>query len=1162
MVKTAYLRFLNSLRGFFESSGKLEHWQNPQIVYENALVHHTPLRLVSSTEEALAAVKEGRQETEWVRFLATVEDPVMCEFRLFANPASVRPHDIGVYLGGDTGDVQGKKEEEEASWGQTLIPSNWQIEGDEDVPIYTNIKYPWKRPHNLSTRVPSDENPTGVYRLSFDLPDTWQEAVLLGERDVFLILHGAGAGVDIYVNGVRVGYGQDSMTETEVKISHAHLGATNSLVLVIYRWTDGSYLEDQDQWWLSGCFRDIELSCRPHTGGIVDYVVETDPEAASVHVQTRFSGLATDAHRMVLRATLYDANGSKVATQDATGYALAEFSRHRLESEVPIANLTLEVAEPRLWSPRDPYLYTLVLEALDGGNTSAVAIQIESTRVGLRRVDIYKNQLRVNGEPVLVCGVNRHEWSPEHGKSVPEMLMRRDLELMKQFNFNAVRNSHYPNAHRWYELCDEYGMLVVDEANVETHGFTVAAAISLLQCDPKWKMAFLLRCQAMVKRSRNHPCIIGWSLGNESGCGPNARLCAKWIRQVDPTRFVQYEGGIASGDSPLLLGDGRDPKATDIICPMYDSPKRLIEVERVTSRRPIILCEYAHAMGNSNGNLHHYWKLFRSPLHPRMQGGFIWDWVDQGLSKASFLQGEWAYGGDFGPKSGVEDKTFCINGLCFPDRTPHPSMHEAKYLQQPAVITFGVRKDFDVDAEIVFEAHAPPLNALAVHWSVLGVASAVPLASGRCYLEKSGNVNGLPSSAALAELAEGLEGLRLRVYIVLARDMAYAPQGHEVAFEECVVGPAGRLCHDLGRVKFSALTPPPSPSGASGGGNEPDVTAHEGRFEVRLATYTVEFDAHNGRILSVMHPSGVTVLESGGFGHAFFRAPTDNDLGGLDSMLPYEFLRKLAPKSGTSYNGLWRKLGLDALHEVTDDLQIETLSQSVQVKVCVSHFHGKRPRFRTKTMYTFANDGIYVTCDVEADSSVVNGCVTLPRIGMVFVAPGEFDQVEYLGRGPHETYPDRKASAPLGVYECEVDAMHVPYIKPSECGGRADVQWAAFRSRGSGRGFRISHASPTPVRREVFPGVSPKGIEMPGPSARPTGMSGAQLNVSRYTVDDLATAKHQSELPDIDRSSPLYIHIDTAHMGLGGDVSWQPRTHDQYKVHSKGWKYRLKIEII
>ncbi|CAM9105095.1 unnamed protein product [Choristocarpus tenellus] len=672
-------------------------------------------------------------------------------------------------------------------WGEIEVPGNWQLQdiGGVDPPIYTNTNYPFP---NKPPYVPQD-NPTGCYRRTFTLPQDWlipvvqggdlhaglqqagrQEGYCSGDNlagRIFLIFNGVDSAFHCWVNGRLVGYGQGSRLPVEFDITEAlkKREGQHCVAVRVLRWSDGSYLEDQDHWWLSGIYRDVELVQRPAPIRIVDFITRPllsparngkyTKAALEVEVllehnphMARRSSLDGDCTAMELgviqsMAAVRDKpmaswdstnNGSKVSCSlldPATGNVMPLTSmgplldwqlgdspseaptaasqglrglwgrgRGRGESNWVWAGARREVhlfhidvpGVIRTWSAEDPQLYTLVMGLETGRGTSVRNLgqrqmQYESARVGFRSVSVEDGCLLVNGVAVTLAGVNRHEHHPETGKTVGEDSMRQDIAMMKRFNFNAVRNCHYPNQWRWYELCDELGLYVCDEANIESHG---QWPICRLSADPSWRNTYLDRVFRMVLTNKNHPSIIMWSLGNESGDGDNLMACRRLIKEREPSRPVVYEGGGA-----IFEGCGCTD-LTDIVCPMYSSPEKTERLgsdgpDGVGETRPVILCEYSHAMGNSNGNLHKYWKIFRK--HKRLQGGFIWDWVDQGLVRRNAVsrhtghtevcQEYWVYGGGFGDKHCEGYELFCINGLNFPDRRPHPAMWEAKYLMQP-----------------------------------------------------------------------------------------------------------------------------------------------------------------------------------------------------------------------------------------------------------------------------------------------------------------------------------------------------------------------------------------------------------------------------------------------------------------------------------------------
>ena len=546
-----------------------------------------------------------------------------------------------------------------ANAGEIPVPSNWQMQG-YDVPIYTNVTYPIPVD---PPRVPED-NPTGCYSLTFSVQDAW-----LTSGSTRIVFEGVNSAFYLWCNGIWIGYAQDSRLPSEFDLSSALRSGENRLAVMVLRWSDGSYLEDQDMWRMSGIFRDVSLLHKPDCY-LKQWRIRSQLMArytqAEVTVEVEVGGNYTQ--QTTLGIEIWQDEQCVATVQTALGSDIID----ERGAYTDRATVNLPIPSPKLWSAESPTLYRVVLCLFEDGQL----IEIEASPLGLREIIIEHGLLQLNGQPLLIRGTNRHEHHPVTGQTVSLDAMRQDILMMKQHNFNAVRCSHYPNHPDWYDLCDQYGLYVVDEANIETHGMV---PMNRLSDDPVWLPAMMERVTRMVLRDLNHPSIIIWSLGNESGYGHNHDALYQWVKQYDPTRPVQYEGG------------GADTPATDILCPMYARvsqdqcfpavPKWSITkwISLPDEQRPLILCEYAHAMGNSLGGFEAYWRAFRQ--YPRLQGGFIWDWADQSL-QAHDDQGKpyAAYGGDFGDTP--NDRQFCMNGVVFADRTPHPSLYEAKYHQQ------------------------------------------------------------------------------------------------------------------------------------------------------------------------------------------------------------------------------------------------------------------------------------------------------------------------------------------------------------------------------------------------------------------------------------------------------------------------------------------------
>jgi beta-galactosidase len=548
-----------------------------------------------------------------------------------------------------------------SAWDEVQVPGNWMMQG-YDKPIYTNVQMPIP---NTPPFVPKEDNPTGLYQHTFAIPEDWNG------RQIFIWFEGVESAFYLWVNGQAVGYSQDSRLPAEFDLTEYVQVGENELRAMVIRWSDGSFVEDQDHWRMGGIHRDVYLYATPKVH-IFDFFarpeLDNDFVDGTLRVTARiekYAALAIDGYQV--RLGLFEEDGTAVFEPITKGF-------YENDNVLTQAKLEQTITNPKKWTAETPTLYTLVLSLLDKDGNFLEAVR---TRIGFRRVEIVGRELLINGQVVLMKGVNRHEHDERLGKVVTEAMMLKDIRLMKQFNINAVRTAHYPNCQRWYELCDEYGLYIIDEANIESHSL-----YDRLCHDPLWLTTFMERGQRMVQRDKNHPCVIFWSLGNESGYGPHHDALAGWMRGADGSRPIHYEGAISRH-----LGEGRWQQghlATDVVCPMYPQVVDIIAyAEDKTNDRPLIMCEYAHAMGNSCGNLKEYWDAIKR--YQGLQGGFIWDWVDQGLVKVDEQGREyWAYGGDFGDT--INDVNFCINGLIFPDRTPHPALWEYKKLIQPIQI--------------------------------------------------------------------------------------------------------------------------------------------------------------------------------------------------------------------------------------------------------------------------------------------------------------------------------------------------------------------------------------------------------------------------------------------------------------------------------------------
>ncbi|PSW21552.1 beta-galactosidase [Photobacterium sanctipauli] len=943
-------------------------WENPQSVKINCLPAHSPMASYRSTVNARRGIQQQRKSLNgnWA-------------FQLFSCPEEV----TGLFT---------DPQFDDSVWASLPVPSNWQLHG-YDTAIYANIKYPFpvNPPH-----VPSD-NPTGCYRTRFSLT----EAELQESKRI--IFDGVNSAFHLWCNGHWVGYSQDSRLPAEFDLSPYVQAGDNTLAVMVIRWSDGSYLEDQDMWWLSGIFRDVTLLSKPKHS-IKDVFITPDLDAC---YRDGFLSVVTDINAPAnyrVQVQLFEGDAA------VTDPVIETTNNRRIDEKGCWDDKvfhSISLREPKQWSAEAPNLYRCVVSLLDEEGSH---VESEAYQVGFRKVEIKDNQLCLNGKPLLIRGVNRHEHHPELGHVMTEADMIKDIKLMKQHNFNAVRTAHYPNHPRWYELCDEYGLYVCDEANIETHGMT---PMNRLSADPIWSHAYMSRYTQMVQRDKNHPSIIIWSLGNESGHGSTHNAMYAWSKDFDPSRPVQYEGG------------GADTTATDIICPMYARVNSTIEDEAVpkwsikkwlslpNEQRPLILCEYAHAMGNSLGSFDEYWKAFRD--YPRLQGGFIWDWVDQGLSKKDENgQHYWGYGGDFGDV--VNDRQFCINGLIFPDRTTHPAIEEVKYCQQ-MINTFLVEEQrigeqYQCTLAVTNENLFRSTDNEMLHWSLL--EDGVVIEQGTIALDVAASETA-NLSMMLATQRQAGKVYHLNIDVVLLEATPWSEAGHIISKQQFkLMGHAS--------LAYPTINSKPAPAVASGS-NEIIVTSSNNQHQW-------VFNKHNG-LLTCWTVKGQNQLVSSPVDN-FYRAALDNDIGisEADFIDPNAWICR------------WNAAGLGQWQQECIGCQVEQLTHAVQVTSTFAYSFESHIQATTVWTYTIENNG---ELQLDVQVTLADNLPPMPRIGLELTVPFNPSQqtVDWRGLGPFENYPDRLSAARFGQYNLHVNDLHTPYIFPSENGLRCHSQWLA-----------------------------------------------------------------------------------------------------------------------
>jgi beta-galactosidase len=941
----------------------LPPWEDPQVFEINRLPAHATMHPFPTNE---AAASRNAAESPWQLSLDG-----SWKFRLAPRPADA-PADFFA-AGTNVSD-----------WDNIEVPSNWEMQGF-GIPIYTNSRYPFSPVD--PPRVPQDDNPVGSYVRNFTVPAEWLN------RQVTIHFGGVSSAFFVWINGRRVGYSEDSRLPAEFDVSPYLRAGSNTVAVQVLRWSDGSYLEDQDHWRLSGIHRDVYLSARPSVQ-IYDLaartVLDDDYRDATLEIRPtikNYSDESTDGWQ--IEAMLYDAAERPVlASPETIPVQRVVRQSYPIHGTVPFALMTLAVPNPAKWSAEQPNLYRLVLTLTDADGATVESI---GTNIGFRKVEVKQGQLFVNGKAILLRGVNRHDHSDVGGKTVTREEMIRDIRVMQAFNINAVRTSHYPNNPEWYDLCDEYGMYVMDEANLETH--QLGGWFSNQQ---EWGPAFLERGLRMAERDKNHPSVIIWSLGNESGTGPNHAAMAGWIHDLDPTRPIHYAGA---------AGQPYDFAYANFVSRMYPSLGGATELAtQAGETRPFVMIEYAHSMGNSTGNLQEYWNLIKQ--FPRFIGGFIWDWKDQGLVKRTDA-GEtyWAYGGDYGPPDTPSDANFNINGVVWPDDTPKPALYEVKKVYQ------AVEFEADDLASGRLRLHNgydfTNLSAYRLEWRIEG--------DGRTL--DSGSVDDLsaePGADALVELDYRLPRVRpgVEYFLNLSLEQTQAARlieaGHEVASEQFALP----VHEDAAPIETSAL---------------PALTLEQDDASLRVGGPRLEarFDMNAGTLASLTF-AGTELIRRGPELN-LWRAATDNDWG---NNLP----RRAAVWHGAQertrvISGDITRLS-DGAVRIAFDKRIDDETGA--------------PAARYTTAYTVLGSGdILVTVSfTKADDALPE----LLRFGMNLELPRAFDQMSWYGRGPFENYWDRKTAANVGLYASSVADQLVPYIRPQENGNKTDVRWVALTS--------------------------------------------------------------------------------------------------------------------
>jgi beta-galactosidase len=878
-----------------------------------------------------------------------------------------------------------------SSWNEIKVPSNWQLEG-YDYAQYTNVIYPWSEREPLEPPfAPTVYNPVGSYIRYFTVPEDWNR------QPVFLSFQGVESAFYVWLNGELVGFSKDTFSPSEFDITPFLIDGENKLAVEVYRWCDASWLEDQDFWRLSGIFREVYLYSTPKQH-IYDFFAIPELDDDYINSELKINAKLVDYDqnedsRVTIELHLFDKTLRPV--WNAPVSLKVDLSENRISD----VELNSYIINPLKWSAEHPNLYTLVL-ALK--NQDGLLLEAVSTKIGFRKFEIKDGLMRINGRRIVFKGVNRHEFSCTKGRAIDIEEMLTDITLMKRHNINAVRTSHYPNQPAWYELCDEYGIYVIDETNLETHGTwgytqTEEEDRNIPGSKTCWTAAVLDRANSMFQRDKNHPSVIIWSLGNESYGGENFIKMHDFFRENDPTRIVHYEG---------IVHHRKYEAASDIESQMYSNPKFLEAYALdINNKKPFILCEYSHSMGNSTGNLFKYTDLFDQ--YPILQGGFIWDWIDQAiLTKTPEGTDYLAYGGDFGDKP--NDGNFCGDGIIFADRTVSPKLYEVKKCYQ--YVGFYSENLSQGRVRIENKHLFTNLKEYEFIWQVY--KKGVLIEEGRDHIDLE------PCSSTVVTIpfdeikASGIEDeFFLNLGFVLKANTLWAEKGYEMSFEQFRL-PAVVEMNANSIVQTADVK----------------ITENDSMLQITGNTFTVVFNTKNGSLISYKY-KGIELIKEGPVPN-FWRAYTDNDKG-----------------SGHPIRcRAWRDCGksrnlMDFSKEVDKDKVIVTMHFEIptpQVSIC-------------KTVYSVYGDGL-----IKVYEELLPGAnlPEIPEVGMMMTLDKAFDNLSWYGKGSHENYWDRSLGAKVGIYSGKVREQLTPYLRPQECGNKTEVRWARL-TNDQGMGIEI-----------------------------------------------------------------------------------------------------------
>ncbi|QGK73250.1 glycoside hydrolase family 2 TIM barrel-domain containing protein [Flavobacterium sp. SLB02] len=935
-----------------QAQEKVEYWQNEKINEENREPMHASYYVFET--EALANKNQWRESKNYLDINGA------WKFKYVESPSAL-PKDFEKSNFNDT------------SWDTFRIPASWDVNG-YGYPVYVNTTYDFD--YLMAPNppfVPTKYNPTGVYRRDITIDKSWEG------KDIFLHIGTAKSNLTVWVNGVYVGYGEDGKLPSEFNLNKYVKTGKNSIVLKVMKWSDGSYLECQDMWRMSGITRDSYLVARNKTH-LKDYEIIPDLDPSylngTLKISTEFSGL-NKKDNYTLELQLKDAD--KIITSKIIS-ALREKQ-----------TFDFTVKNPKKWSAEIPNLYQIDFILKDKKGT---ILEVIRQNVGFRKVEIKGGQLLVNGKAIYIKGVNRHEVDPVAGQTISKERMEQDIKVMKEFNINAVRMSHYPNDEYFYELCDKYGIYVVDEANIESHGMGYDITKTLGN-KPDWELSHIERMQRMIERDKNHTSVIIWSMGNEAGNGYNFYRGYLWIKNRDKSRPIQYERATAGA------WDGKDLKFewdSDIIDPMYSSPNKMEEyiLANPNPSRPYIQCEYAHAMGNSMGNFKDYWDVIRK--YPNFQGGFIWDMIDQSVYKTQpdgtkIL----AYGGDFGPKDVKSDNNFVNNGVFTVERKPNPHALEMRNVMQNILTSWDNQATGTI--KVYNEFSFKNLSNVTLHWTLVldGIKQDTGVIDYLAIDPNESKTYMLPIKLAEKKYQEAF----INVSYQLKQDEPLLPKGFEIATEQLAF--KGIWKNDIEIQGASKIA----------------VEKRENATVFKGDKAEIAFDKKTGFINGYSFSNQPILKQGYQLRPNFWRAPNDNDFGAN------------------------LQVTLKAWKEATENPTLVSwrYSATKDNKILVKATYNLASVSSTLELNYEINSKGELSVEEQLHMDKTKETPVLPRFGMEIILPKDFSTLSYYGRGPHENYIDRNYSAQVGLYNQRVSEQYYPYIRPQETGNKTDVRW-------------------------------------------------------------------------------------------------------------------------